>query len=262
MNNTDSFMQITGCTDRELARRFITQCGGRLDVAIDTYYNQQPSSSLFNSTTTTNNNNNNTKTIDPLVIPRLEQIFEHYAERSDMNKMDIDGTVAYFSDMNIDVENDVEAIIAAYTLESPSTGVFTRGAFVRNWAKLNISTLDGMSSYLQQAKRDTKVMDEVHKFAFQYALEPGERKLAVEDAVALWRVLYGEDLRDSQSTVSLFVNDFVGSGASGRRVVSRDEWGMSRGFFRLRREELARLSGAAAWPLLMDEFADFLFGRS
>ena len=248
-------MQITGCTNRELARRYISNSGGFLDLAIDNYYNHEiPAVSSG-------------RTLKPIpqkqAVEELEKIFDRYAEHANPNQMDIEGTIAYFTDLGIDPENDVEAIIAAYTLESPSTGVFTRDAFVQNWANVNATNVKDMSIYLHQAKHNSKLIDLVNKFAFKYALEEGKRKLAVEDAVALWRVIYNDDLTKLQepSTVSKFINDFVASGKSGKESISMDEWNMSRPFFAIPLPQLEHLSEDAAWPVLMDDFVDFLYQK-
>ncbi|ODQ48351.1 hypothetical protein PICMEDRAFT_80861 [Pichia membranifaciens NRRL Y-2026] len=255
MSNTDQFMQITGCMNRDLARRYIRKSGGFLDLAIDNYYNHEnPAASSGTSM----------KQIPQRqAVEELNKVFDRYAEHANPNQMDIDGTIAYFTDLGIDPEKDVEAIIAAYTLESPSTGVFTRDAFVKNWAKVNATNAEDMSRYLHQAKHNSKLMDLVNKFAFKYALEEGKRKLAVEDAVALWRVIYNDDFAKIQepSTMSIFINDFVASGKSGKESISMDEWNMSRLFFSIPLPELEHLSEDAAWPVLMDDFVDFLYQR-
>lgn len=266
MSNTDNFLQITGCGNRELARKFLNQSGGRLDLAIDNYYNQQSR----NHNLTNNNNNNNISGSQPLTkistqaVEKLNKIFDKYAEQSDNDKMDIDNTIHYFNDLNIDAENDVKAIITAYILESPSTGVFYRKPFVKNWGKLNVSSLQDMNTYLQNAKFNNQLMNQVNKFAFKYALEEGERKLPIEDAVALWRIIYKDELlkeKEVPTTASKFINDFIADGHSGRTTINMDEWNMSRPFFQIPLDELSQLDESAAWPVLMDEFVDFLLER-
>lgn len=254
MSSTDQFMQITGCTNRDLARRYISNSGGFLDVAIDNYYTHENSAASVATSQTVP---------DKHIIADLKKIFARYSERTNPDQMDIDGTIAYFTDLDIDPENDVEAIIAAYILESPSTGVFRKDSFVKNWAKVRVGNIKDMAIYLHQAKHDTKLMDEVHKFAFKYALESGERKLAVDDALALWKVIYHDDHtnKTEPSTASKFVNDFVASGKSGKQTISMDEWNMSRPFFTIPLAKLENLSEDAAWPVLMDDFVDFLYQR-
>lgn len=265
MSNTDNFLQITGCGNRELARRFLNQSGGRLDLAIDNYYNQQSRNHNSN-----NSNNSNGSDYQPLTkvstqaIEQLNQIFDKYTEQSDNNKMDIDGTILYFNDLNIDAENDVKAIITAYILESPSTGVFYRKSFVKNWSKLNVFSLQDMHRYLQKAISNNQLMNQVNKFAFKYALEEGERKLPIEDAVALWRIIYKDELskeKEVPTTASKFINEFIAGGHSGRTTINMDEWNMSRPFFQIPLEELSQLDESAAWPVLMDEFVDFHLER-
>jgi hypothetical protein len=260
MSLLTNFAQVTGCMDVAIGRRLLTKHNMHLNNAVDEYFSSpqlqqtaapQRNGGIYNS---------------PQVIDAL---FSKYADTSDPNIMDLEGTISYFGDMNIDVESDAEAILAAYLLESPSTGVFLREKFVRNWSNINtatIATIEDMAKYLHDAKSDSKLFNEAHKFAFKYALEDGQRKLELEDAISLWKVLYQDEFRKfaetgTPTTATKFVNDFIEAGNSGKTQISRDEWEMSAPFFAIPLSELEKHSETAAWPVLMDDFVDFLFDR-
>lgn len=258
MGLTEDFLQITGCRDRHVAERYLGRHRWELNEAINHFFNDNEHGNKELGSGAAEDNISNVQEVDA--------IFSQYADGPNGDVIDVEGTVAYFSAMGIDVEQDVEALIAAYVLESPSTGVFTRDKFVQNWMKLDckVRTLEDMAQHLHQAKAQTLLMKEVYQFAFKYALEEGKRKLDIDDAVALWRVLYRDQFQQlaqtaTPTTVTRFVNDFVSAGNSGKDTISKDEWNMAYSFFTIPLQDLEKHSESAAWPVLMDEFVEFLF---
>lgn len=259
MNAVNKFQDITGCKNESAACTYLENNHMNLNAAIDQYFADQYRE--INDTALNQISSND--------IKLLNEIFDHYCERRNPEEMDVDGTIQYFTDLGINPEEDVTAIIAAYILESPSQGVFLRSCFVNNWSKINmkVDTLEGMKEYLVKSKQDNDLMKQVYKFAFRYALEDGEKKLELDAAVALWKVFYCDQFNNynrtgQHSTVTKFVEDYLLGGVlPEKKKISRDEWDMALLFFQISLDKLENHSSAAAWPLLMDDFVDFLFGR-
>lgn len=254
MSAIDNFVQVTGCNDYQLAEQLLRKHRLHLNDAIDDYYTNHLSQGSHNNAN--------------LNVEALEAIFSQYADNSDNNIMDLDGTIAYFTDLGIDVENDPQALVAAYILESPSTGVFNRDKFIKNWGKVqpSIKSISDMSEYLNSALNDNILMKNVYKFAFKYALEEGQRKLETDDVVALWKCFYQNEFKNLEingveSTVTKFVNDYIGGGNCRKTQISQDEWNMAYQFFQIPLNELSQYEESSAWPVLMDEFVDFLLER-
>lgn len=255
MSLVREFTQVTGCTSNKIAIKFLEKNDQNINAALNDYFNN--ADSLVADSTCHNNSN------------QLDQIFSKYADASDPNIMDLEGTIQYFTDLKIDAENDVEAITTAYLLESPSTGVFERSKFVQNWCKVpvNISSIQKMSEYLHNVVNDPEIMKDVYQFAFKYALEEGKRKLNLNDAIALWKVIYKQQFIELQTngmetTVTKFINDFIEAGKSDKENISRDEWDMAFSFFNIPLDQLEQHSESEAWPILMDDFVEFLFDRA
>lgn len=259
MDTIKKFKDITGCMNESIAYRFLENSGMNLNSAIDHFFAEQ-----YRATDQTAPNQANVN--DSRFITA---IFEKYCETPGSDKMDVDGTIQYFLDLGINPEDDVTAIIAAYILESPSQGVFLRDLFVKNWSRVNykVDSLEGMTQYLNESKNNNDLMKHVYKFAFKYALEDGEKKLDVDSAIALWKVFYKDQFEQyyrsgNHTTVTKFVEDYLLAGkVPEKKQISRDEWEMALSFFQIPLEDLKDHSTAAAWPLLMDDFVDFLFER-
>lgn len=254
MSLTKEFMQITGCASDTTAKNFLERNGMDINSALNDYFNNAASS--IEQSVSMNNRD------------KIDQIFSKYADSKDPNIMDFEGTIEYLSDLNIDVENDIEAIIVAYLLESPSTGIFERLKFVNNWCKVqaDVSSIQKMSDYLHYLVNDPEIVKDVYKFAFKYALDEGKRKLNLQDAISLWKVMYKKQFLDFETngtvtTVTRFINDFLQTGKSGKENISKDEWDMAFSFFKIPLDQLETHSESAAWPVLMDDFVEFLFDR-
>lgn len=246
-----NFIQVTGCADETIADYFLKKNKLHLNNAIDDFYA-----------------NGHVVVQESANAKVISQIFDKYTDNDSKDQIGIDGALSYFSDMGIDVENDVEALIAAYILKSPSTCIFNKTEFVSGWCNVSpeITSVADMARYLHHAKNNCDLMKKVHNFAFMYALDEGERKLEIDAAVALWKIIYKTDFAHFEetgkhTTVTKFVIDFIVSGKSGKSQISRDEWEMSYDFFVIPLVELENYSESEAWPVLMDDFVDFLFGR-
>lgn len=257
MNSIKQFKQLTGCPSDSIASHYLRYSD--IDRAIDNFFTDYARQTNGTPIKRVHVNNRN----------QILEIFNKYADKSDYKCIDIDGTMDYFTSLGIDVENDVSAIIAAYILESPSTGVFLKDPFVNGWCQINAQTdtLEGMAKYLQAAKGDNNLMKRVYKFAFKYALDEGEKKLDIDAAIMLWKVFFRDQFiqyeqTGEHSTVTKFVNEFLSAGIlPNKKQISRDEWDMALLFFQIPLTDLDGHSSSSAWPLLMDDFVDFLFGR-
>lgn len=253
MNILTQFQQVTGCQDISVATHYLSRNNQFLNDAINDFF--------------ANNETHNTFSYSNQNL--ISNIFSKYAEPDDPERIDIEGTIQYFNDLGIDAETDTAALIAAYILQSPSTGVFLRPDFVQNWLKVQtkVDSIEEMSSYLHQCKQDSELMKSVYKYAFKYALDEGEKKLELDAAIDLWKVFFHQDYINlaqsgEHSTATKFIDDFLLAGViPDKKQISKDEWEMEYSFFHYPLAELENHSTAAAWPLLMDDFVDFLYRR-
>lgn len=246
MSTLSTFMEITGCPSQTVAERCLRKHNYSINRAIDDYFQNIESTLQLQYNKQPEN-------------PEVVNIFKKYADNSNQEIIDIDGTIQYFNDLNIDFETDIRALIAACVLNSTNAGEFKRESFVSYWSQQNVSTIAGMSQHLHDISQNGDIIEKTYKFAFNYTLEHKKKKLPVEEAIALWSVFFSKDLQNPETTAFKFINDYIATGKSGKTDITRDEWMMAYEFFQIPLSDLKKHTENAAWPVLMDEFVDLFF---
>lgn len=194
--------------------------------------------------------------IDPLTESKLEAIFEKYME--DQETIGIDGTLQYIEDLGYQPE-DLVVLALAQFLNSPSTAVFKRDDFIKNWGTQGVSNLEEMQSQMQRFEKlleeDDSFLQSLYNFTFKYILEEGQRNLSLETAIEYWNLLLS---KFDQSHIDLWCK-FIAEVHDSH--ISRDQWTMTYEFFKWWScHDLKEYDEALAWPSLMDTFVEDQLG--
>lgn len=199
------------------------------------------------------------------VDPRLEEIFNKYADEADPEIIGIDGTLRYLDDLQFDPEHFV-SLVLAYILESPSMGVFSKRSFCIKWRLLGVTSLEAMRKAVVDhehlVKSSYREFEKVYKFTFDFIKTSANDKLVdSESAVAYWKLMFpivpefagcGERLQQWYT----FVHEKY------QRGFSKDSWVM---FLQFVNEIVSKdpdnLSGydeMSSWPSVVDEYIEYL----
>lgn len=217
----------------------------------------------------------------------LKKICQIYNKYSLKDEIDIDGTLAYMADLGIEPE-DVQGLILAYVLKSPSVGVFRRSDFLNLWIALQVDTIEGMRSCLNNLllsldtsaapKRTNTVtpinFTDLYNFTFEFLKElPAHKLLDPALAVDYWNLLVPLAIdkiaskyqhnkshiaavhRRLQEWCTFITTEY-------KRPVSNDAWRMFYLFFRdvvcQDPIDFKSYSEMDAWPSVIDEFVEYL----
>lgn len=199
------------------------------------------------------------------ISPKLAKIYEKYQDEKNPEIIDIDGTIEYLEDLQIDPE-DILSLILAYLLESPSTGVFTKKSFLTIWNNKKITRLPEMKQYLkslqQEIDEDLKKFELLYKFTFGFIkANEIDKTINYELATSYWQLLFKDRIYFDESQPRLeqwykFVNDEY------KRDFSRDSWNM---FYHFLVDIIAKdpknfkdYDEMSAWPSVIDEYVEYL----
>lgn len=96
---------------------------------------------------------------------------------------------------------------------------------------------------------------DLYRFTFQFGLdaEEGQRSLQREIAIALWRLVFTQDM----PAILEHWLDFLAENPSGIRGISRDTWNMFLNFTQAIGPDLSNYSEDEAWPSLFDTFVEW-----
>lgn len=187
----------------------------------------------------------------------IAAIFDKYKDNETGN-IEIEGTIQYLEDLGYDAEDPV-ALVLAYFLESPSTGVFKKDSFINQWSHKNAETISEMKSVLSNFKiklaHDDEFLKQVYDFTFGFIIEGSQKKISHEDAVLYWQLLLSDRFpREVKLWTEYIYEDW-------QKPISRDAWNM---FFLFLKEsfstdpQLQNYDEAAAWPSIIDGFVEWL----
>ncbi|CDJ41315.1 hypothetical protein, conserved [Eimeria tenella] len=89
--------------------------------------------------------------------------------------------------------DDIFFLVFAFHCGCRTQGVITREDFLRGLRSLGVDTLQGLQGLVQQQQqapyRDRQLLRRVYSFAFVYSLEPQQKQLPTDLAVAYWQLL-------------------------------------------------------------------------
>jgi DCN1-like protein 1/2 len=229
--------------------------------AIDAYLSEESSSE--------------TATTFPIKVePKLVEIFDKFADPSDPQKIDINGTMNYLASLKIEPEHP-KALFLAYLLNSPSVGVFERQSFLSQWALVKCTSLKQMTTYIDTfyddiiAGKSTVVINQrrasfqnLYNFTFGFLMELQNQKLLdVELAIDYWKLLFPLIIDDN--TVLKRLDQWYGFVQTvHKRSFSKDSWSMFYLFVEdiMKSDPVAfsQYDEMASWPSVIDEFIEYL----
>ncbi|ABN65156.2 predicted protein [Scheffersomyces stipitis CBS 6054] len=271
------FVDITGASSAT-ASKFLDSNNYNLQRAVDAYFNS-PSSK---------------KSSAPVFDKALVAIFENYRDEDNESQIDINGTMQYLEDLEIEPE-DPQSLTLAFFLHSPRMGVFSKSQFLKQWQQYGINSIDGMKKFLAQyhesllyneenfyeensnlgyGKKEPVTFKKLYDFTFDFLMEVENQKLLdYQTAIDYWTLLLplvvntavkdGSLQPDKRATVESRIEqwfEFVRN--EYKRSFSKDSWSMFYLFFKdiiiKDPEKFTDYDEMAAWPSVMDEYFEYL----
>jgi len=134
-------------------------------------------------------------------------------------------------------------------------GKYTRAEFCNGMTTLGYETVDDLKKNLKKLREkldNEKELKEIYRFTFNFAKEPTARNMGFESALALWDVL----LKGKFVYLKQWL-EFMNSKEK-KNDIPKDLWNMLLEFHFLTRGDLTKYVDDGAWPVLIDEFVDYL----
>ncbi|RUO96147.1 Cullin binding-domain-containing protein [Jimgerdemannia flammicorona] len=171
-------------------------------------------------------------------------------------------------------------LVVAWHLDAERMAEFTRQGFVNGWTKLKCDSVDKMRAAIPGMRLslvDDQTFKEVYSYAFNFGRMQGQKSLALEVAVELWRLLLSDRFEQLELWLQ-FVEEKHG------KAISRDTWNLSlrvlvdldlakivSGIWLAQRfhpvhvpvavrqinSELSNHDSEGAWPVLIDDFVEY-----
>lgn len=259
---------ITGCT-RKAAIDLLRQHNFNLERAIDTFYTLSAERRLLLLANSTEARRPEESAIDE---QRAAEFFSKYAvHHTSGDAITDEGLERFSSDLNVGLD-DVFFLVFAFHCGCRTQGVITRDDFTRGLRALRVDTLEALKTNVPALRKapfsDVQQLRKVYSYAFTYSLEPLQKQLPTELAVAYWRLLlepldwcmfdhfihYIESVSNLSSItkdVWLMVLEFVIASRTPR------EEGQEPAAYEIDRV-LQEYEDDGAWPLVIDNFVEWM----
>jgi len=192
---------------------------------------------------------------------RLSALFSKYAndphdrDTSEPNRIGPSGMLRLLTDLGLK-PTDRLVLALAWKLKAETSCEFSQKEFVEGLGKIKVDSLEKLRAYLPRLAEEVRGKEafrDLYAFAFTYAKSVAQKSLNIDMAVAYWKLLF-QDMPDEPR-----VDEWVAF-LQQRKVkgVPRDTWNLFLDFLHATDTSLANYDCEGAWPLLIDEFVEFL----
>lgn len=242
------FIDVTGLS-QAVAKEYQTRYPKNVEIGIQAYFDHQQTS----------------QNPPTQITKKLKEVADTYRDPSKPDRIEIDGTLQYLSDLGVEPE-DYRALVLAYLLHLPELGVFEASEFLNVWGSLKKELLTEMREYLDNYSKE--IVADVQQFKKMYAytfgflmLVPNQKLLKAEDAVEYWKLLFpliihGEKSRERLGQWCSFVLE------EWKHQVSKDMWIMTLEFFLEvvddDPETFSKWNEELSYPLVVDLYVEYL----
>lgn len=189
----------------------------------------------------------------------LSDLFLKYKEVSEegIERIGPDGVEKLCKDLGISPLS-LTALILAWQLGASEMGYFQKEEFISGMTKMKVYDLVALRSALSRSEKevlaDQSAFNELYKFAFVFCCDQNNKKsIDIDTAAPMLELVlphgphtkkFAEFLKQTQSY----------------KVINKDQWNCFLEFSRNVKADLSNYDNNEAWPLLIDEFVDFLRG--
>eukprot|EP00698_Gefionella_okellyi_P003188 TRINITY_DN12983_c0_g1_i1.p1 TRINITY_DN12983_c0_g1~~TRINITY_DN12983_c0_g1_i1.p1 ORF type:complete len:251 (+),score=31.11 TRINITY_DN12983_c0_g1_i1:124-876(+) len=231
-----SFMTFTS-TREDFAIKVLERCRWDVDFAVNWFFTQEHES-------------HSTARID---IKKVEALFNRYKDPT-APKVGPEGMMLFCEDLRVE-PTDIIMLLIAWKFEAKCMSEFARNEFVEGFKSLGVDSIDGLRALFPQLHKelqDPRSYKEFYLWLFDFAKEEGKKVVDLEMAINLWGLVLATRFPYLQKWI-----DFLQS-RPGVKAISRDIWSLLPDFARSIGDDLANYDDEGAWPLLLDEFVEYL----
>ncbi|KAG8933325.1 Scaffold-type E3 ligase [Tulasnella sp. 419] len=251
------FRSITSAGQSD-AIKWLRKTGYKVDEAIDNWYSDPSGSASAQSRDQQSGS----------MVQKLNTMFDEYKDASG-EAIGIDGTIALCQDLGVDPE-DVVLLALACDLKSPSMGQWPKKEWIEGLKTQRVDSIPAFKSYIERLRKELSsehaYFRQVYNYTFTFALNPGQRSLGLEEALAFWGLLipaglHGGALKPLDQSIQGWSDehtqwwfDFLKE--KNVKGISKDTWNMFTDFVRSIDARFEKHDLEAAWPSLIDDFVE------
>ncbi|XP_077518968.1 DCN1-like protein SCCRO4 isoform X1 [Amblyomma americanum] len=187
---------------------------------------------------------------------RCLALFQEYTSVDDPKMMGPEGMEKFCEDIGVEPENIV-MLVLAWKMGAKHMGFFSEEEWLHGLTSLqcdSIQKIQGKLDYLRSLLNDQNQFKSIYRYAYDFARDKDQRSMDMATAKAMLQLLLGKHWPLCAS-----FHQFLEQ--SKYRVINKDQWCNVLEFSRTIKPDLSNYDEDGAWPVLLDEFVEWLRAR-
>ncbi|XP_040966928.1 DCN1-like protein 1 isoform X2 [Gossypium hirsutum] len=123
----------------------------------------------------------------------LEALYNRYKD-PDIDMILVDGITLLCNDLEVDPQ-DIIMLVISWHMNASTMCEYSKMEFLRGLQELSVDTVEKFRdkiSYIRSELNDAKKFHDIYNFAFSWAKEKGQKSMALDTAIGMWRLLIAE----------------------------------------------------------------------
>ncbi|XP_065341767.1 DCN1-like protein 4 isoform X1 [Cloeon dipterum] len=179
--------------------------------------------------------------------------FQEYSQNDDPNIMGPDGVEKFCSDIKVKPE-DIVMLVLAWKMKAKQMAYFTQEEWLQGMTEMSCDSIEKLRYKLDSLRnllKDSATFKSIYRYSFDFTKDKDQRSLEIETAKSMLRVLLADQW-------NLFPQFMKFLDESKYKVINKDQWANILEFTRYVRDDLSNYDYDGAWPVLLDEFVEWL----
>ncbi|KYM94729.1 DCN1-like protein 4, partial [Cyphomyrmex costatus] len=179
--------------------------------------------------------------------------FREYTSPDDTDTLGPEGMEKFCEDIGVEPEN-VVMLVLAYRMNARQMGFFTLSEWLKGFSELqcdSISKIQQKLEYLRNQLNDPYTFKGIYRYAYDFARDKDQRSMDMDTARVMLQLLLGKHW-------PLFTQFAQFLDQSKYKVINKDQWCNILEFSRTINHDLSNYDLDGAWPVMLDEFVEWL----
>ncbi|CAI9098945.1 OLC1v1035684C1 [Oldenlandia corymbosa var. corymbosa] len=186
----------------------------------------------------------------------IKDLFDSYVNKS-IGMIDPEGIEALCKDLKVD-HTDARILMLAWKLKAEKQGYFTESEWQQGLAALKVDNITKLRKALPGLETEVSKpenFDDFYRFAFNYCLtEDKQKNVDVDSACVLLDLVLKSKYPSQVKHMKLYLQN-----QRDYKVINKDQWiNILRFCQEISFPDLANYDSAQAWPLILDNFVDWM----
>ncbi|TYI84489.1 hypothetical protein E1A91_D05G368200v1, partial [Gossypium mustelinum] len=123
----------------------------------------------------------------------LEELYNRYKDPN-IDMISVDGITLLCNDLEVDPQ-DIIMLVISWHMNASTMCEYSKMEFLQGLQELSVDTVEKFRdkiSYIRSELNDENKFHDIYNFAFSWAKEKGQKSMALNTAIGMWRLLFAE----------------------------------------------------------------------